>query len=98
MPTLTEKQARFVVEFALCPDWTTAKAAAERAGYSAKSARQIASELMAKPHVYQVIDALRAAKWAREGRHEKKVEAAYREGFESGCQVIRTVYRRVTRR
>jgi phage terminase small subunit len=95
MLTLTKKQARFVVEYALYPKWTTAKAAAIRAGYSPKSARQIASELMAKPHVRQVLDVLSDANWAKNEEHDEEVEAAYQKGFDAGSQVMRTVYRRV---
>lgn len=59
---LTDKEQRFVQEFLV--DLNRTKAA-ERAGYSDKSARQIGSELMAKPHVQDAVEQALAARSAR---------------------------------
>lgn len=69
MPNLTAKQSRFVAEYLI--DLNGA-AAAIRAGYSAKSAKNIAAELMRKPAIRAAIN---AAKIDR--NEETKIDAAW---------------------
>lgn len=57
MPALTPKQARFAEEYVL--DHNGA-AAAVRAGYSARSAKQIANELLTKPDLRAAVVAQEA--------------------------------------
>jgi hypothetical protein len=57
-PTLTIKQERFVVAYILCGNGAEA---ARRAGYSERTARQIASENLTKPDVQAAIQALQQA-------------------------------------
>lgn len=57
MPALTPKQARFAEEYVL--DHNGA-AAAVRAGYSARSAKQIANELLTKPDLQSAVQAQEA--------------------------------------
>lgn len=57
MPVLTPKQARFAEEYVL--DHNGA-AAAVRAGYSARSAKQIATELLTKPDLRAAVAAQEA--------------------------------------
>jgi len=54
MPALTIKQAAFVAEYLIDLNGTQA---AIRAGYSKKSADEIAAQLMARPHVKAAVDA-----------------------------------------
>lgn len=61
-PDLTLKQSRFIDEYMV--DMNGA-AAAERAGYSAKTSRAIACELLTKPDIQAVLQA-RGAALARE--------------------------------
>lgn len=49
---LTPKQAAFVAEYII--DWNGSKAAV-RAGYSEKTSRQIAEEMLSKPHIMAAI-------------------------------------------
>ena len=51
---LSQKQERFVEHYALCGN---AAEAARLAGYSAKTARQIATENLSKPSVKQALEA-----------------------------------------
>ena len=53
---LSQKQERFVEHYALCGN---AAEAARLAGYSAKTARQIATENLSKPSVKQALEARR---------------------------------------
>lgn len=55
---LTEKQKRFVDEYLVT---LNAAEAAKRAGYSAKTAKEIGAENLTKPNIKQVIDARLAA-------------------------------------
>lgn len=57
MARYTKKEKRFIEE--LPYDWNQTKAAI-RAGYSPKTARQIAAELMTKPKIKDAIDKVRA--------------------------------------
>ena len=50
--SITQKQSRFIAEYMLCGNATEA---ARRAGYRAKSARQMASENLTKPAVLEEI-------------------------------------------
>ena len=61
---LTPKQQKFVQEYVVCLNGTEA---ARRAGYSHKTARQIASENLTKPYIRAAIDRERAAIAARAG-------------------------------
>lgn len=56
-PTLTAKQARFAAEYTVD---LNATAAAQRAGYSANSARRIGSDLLKVPHVLAEVQRLTA--------------------------------------
>jgi len=55
---LTPKQEKFVHEYLVCANATEA---ARRAGYSHKTARQIASENLSKPDIKAAIDREHAA-------------------------------------
>ena len=61
---MTPKQAQFVAEYLV--DLNGAQAAI-RAGYSEKTARNIASELLAKPNIQDAIQAEQKARSARTG-------------------------------
>ncbi len=54
MQPLTPKQARFVQEYLIDLNATQA---AIRAGYSEKTARQVASENLSKPYIAKAIEA-----------------------------------------
>lgn len=69
MQDLTTKQSRFVVEY--LKD-LNASAAAIRAGYSAKSAKNIGAELMRNPRIKAAINASN-----RERMEETKIDAAW---------------------
>lgn len=50
---MTEREKQFVINYCNC--WNGAKAA-RQSGYSAASARQIASELLTKPYIREAIN------------------------------------------
>lgn len=62
MKKVTPKQARFVEEYLKDLDAT---AAAIRAGYSARSAKQHAHDLLSKPHIQAAVAAAQAARSKR---------------------------------
>ncbi len=62
LPTTTAKQSRFIDEYMVDMNGT---AAAERAGYSKKTSRAIACELLTKPDIQAALQA-RGAALARE--------------------------------
>jgi phage terminase small subunit len=73
MQSLNPRQARFVEEYLI--DLSATKAA-ERAGYSAKSAKSLGSRLLGRP---AIAAAIREAKERRSGVVEVKQEEVLRE-------------------
>lgn len=70
---LTVRQHRFVAEFAVCGNGAEA---ARRAGYSARTARQIASENLSKPDIQAAIDSLRQQEAAKLELRKDQIIAA----------------------
>jgi phage terminase small subunit len=70
MGKLNDKQARFVAEYLVDLNATQA---AIRAGYSAKTARQQASELLAKPDIAQAVARAQEKRAQRTGITAEKV-------------------------
>lgn len=83
---MTPKQARFVEEYLVDLNGTQA---AIRAGYSARSAKHIADELMDKPHIVNAIEALQAK---RARKTEITAERVLRELAAVGLSDIRKFY------
>jgi len=82
---LTPKQCRFVEEYAR--DWN-ATAAAIRAGYSQRSARQIAAENLSKPDIAEALLAYTSNIAAEfEVTTRRMVHEYYRVAFSSVCPV-----------
>lgn len=79
MPPLTPKQARFAEEYVV--DHNGA-AAAVRAGYSARSAKQIANELLTKPDLQAAVAAQEALVAAELGMTRQRVISEILEAIE----------------
>ena len=77
---LTLKQEKFVQEYVVCLNGTEA---ARRAGYSHRTARQIASENLTKPYIRAAIDRERAAIAARAGLDRDWLVAQLMDNYEN---------------
>lgn len=77
--TLSPKQHRFIDQYMV--DFNGA-AAAVRAGYSRKCAREIAYELLTKPHILAALQARQAAEAERLGITRQRVVAGLLESIE----------------
>lgn len=79
LPKLTPRQRLFVDEYVLC---NNASEAARRAGYSERTARAIACEILTKPDVQEAIRAVKAENAARLDLTRQDVLAGILEAIE----------------
>lgn len=79
LPKLTPRQRLFVGEYVLC---NNASEAARRAGYSERTARAIACEILTKPDVQEAIRAVKAENAARLDLTRQDVLAGILEAIE----------------
>lgn len=79
LPKLNPRQKRFVDEFVILGN---AAEAARRAGYSAKTARTVASEILSKPDIQEAVRLARAENAARLDLTRQDVLAGILEAIE----------------